>query len=198
MLLLLREGTRRREGRILPDRRPTAVQRAVFIFDQVRLGFIPGVTYQLAAAGFVPLLITELCAAVTAEKQAGEKVSAAPAGVLGSSLKFSHGLIISLCVDNRLMESRIFFAVVDDHAGIRLPQKNLACETFVFQTEDLSDVGQGVSLQIQFIEAAHGLRVGVGDEDSSAAVVVVAEGDAGRRPARGRNGPVLSFPCGYA
>lgn len=76
------------------------------------------------------------------------------------------------------MESRIFFAVVDDHAGIRLPQKNLACETFVFQTEDLSDVGQGVSLQIQFIEAAHGLRVGVGDEDSSAAVVVVAEGDA--------------------
>ena len=142
-------------------------KRAVFIFDQVRLGFIPGVTYQLAAAGFVPLLITELCAAVTAEKQAGEKVSAAPAGVLGSSLKFSHGLIISLCVDNRLMESRIFFAVVDDHAGIRLPQKNLACETFVFQTEDLSDVGQGVSLQIQFIEAAHGLRVGVGRRESA-------------------------------
>ena len=154
--------------------RHDALIRAVRVMHEMRLGLIARVADQ-PVAGLSPFLVAHFRAAVPADEQAGQQLSAF--GSAGAVRAVQTALRTQPCfaVDERLMAAGIALALVDDDARVALAVENLPHEMLVAQTERPGDAPGGLAGEIPRVNLAHGVRVAVRHENALRRVVVVAE-----------------------
>lgn len=123
---------------------------------EMRLGLIARVADQ-PVAGLSPFLVAHFRAAVPADEQAGQQLSAV--GGAGAVRAVQTALRAQPCfaVDERLVAAGIALALVDDDARVALAVENLPHEMLVFQPERPRDASGRLAGEIPRVNLAHGV-----------------------------------------